>query len=82
MERNELHRLACPTTDADEILQRKREAERGVERLTAVVESIRRKLDTGSHAVTAEDLATRQRQLLHVQAALVIANLEYSACGL
>jgi len=79
MKREKLSPFMRPAGKAGEVFQRKLDAERDVERLSAVVQSIQRKLDGGSVAVTAEDLTARQRELIEAQAALAIANAEFAA---
>ncbi len=60
----------------NELHQRKLDCEHDVECLKAVVASIQRKLDGGSHAVTVEDLAARQRELVQAQDALAAVKEE------
>ncbi|WP_158906787.1 hypothetical protein [Burkholderia sp. L27(2015)] len=79
MVQDKLHPLMRPAGDAGKVFQRKLDLESDVERLKAVVASMQRKLDAGSHAVTVEDLAARQRELLQAQDALANANDEFAA---
>lgn len=82
MRRDKLQPLMRPAGQAGECFQRKLDAERTVERLTEVVQSIERKLIDGSWAVTSQDLEARQTELNDAQAAHAIANAEFSARGL
>lgn len=82
MKRGKLHPIMRPTGKSGECFQRKLDAEHNVERLGEVVQSMERKLSGGSHAVTPVDLIARQTELIKEQAALAIANADFSARGL
>ena len=76
-----LHPLMRPAGKAGEVFQRKVDAEHDVERLSAIVASMQRKLDAGSKAVTIEDLDARRRDLLQAQDALAAVNKEAASAG-
>jgi len=67
MERDKLSPFMRPAGKAGEVFQRKLDAQRDVERLSAVVQSVQRKLDGGSVALTAGDLTARQRELIEAR---------------